>query len=97
MMQIYADDVSMVLRGSGPQGAVEAAHRLIGVLRRVLKDIGLTLSPQKCVNFLMFATSQVLNLFKKCDPSTRWMKAKENARMKALQTSVTSECREDPG
>ena len=87
MMQIYADDVSMVLRGADPEKVVEAAHRLIEVLTRVLQEIGLTLSAQKCKNFLMFARSQVLNLFKRSAPSSRWMKTKESARMKALSAS----------
>ena len=91
MMQIYADDISIVLRDTDSQRVAAAAHRLIEVLGRVLAEIGLKLSLQQCKNSLIFAMRQALGLFKRGDPSTRWMKVKESTRMKALKTLVTTE------
>ena len=71
MMQIYADDISIVLRGTDSKQVVAAAHRLIKVLEVALAEIGLKLSIQKCKNFLILAMRQALNLFKRGDPSPR--------------------------
>ena len=64
MMQIYADDISIVLRGMVSKQVVAAAHRLISVLEVALAEIGLKLSTQKCKNFLILAMKQALSLFK---------------------------------
>ena len=70
VMQIYTDDISIVLRDTDPQRAVAAAQRLMEVLEKVLAEIGLKLSPQKCKNFLILAMKQALNLLKRGDPAT---------------------------
>ena len=67
----------------------EQAHRLLGVLQQILARLGLALSPPKCKNFIIFSQGRALGLFKRGDPTTRWMKTKEEARHGALQLLTT--------
>ena len=64
---------------------VEQAHKILDALQRVLATLGLALSRPKCKNFVIFQLGRAMGLFKRGDPTTGWMKTKEEARRRALQ------------
>ena len=86
MMQIFADDISVVLSGVEPQEVIQMAQELIEILTWALNKIGLCLSLLKRKNFLIYAIDRALGLFKRGDPMSRWMQAKDEARSRALTT-----------
>ena len=59
----------MALKGDKVQEVIEMANRLARILQKVLKEIGLTLSIEKCRNFLIQMGENALCLFKRGDPT----------------------------
>ena len=85
MIQIFADDISIALRGRTAAEVAEIANKLGKILHEVLREIGLQLSSTKCKNFIVQLLRGTMQLFKRCDPTSRWFKGKEKIRQKALQ------------
>ena len=89
LIQIFADDISIALRGQKTANVAEQANKLGMILHQVLREIGLKLSPLKCKNFVIQILRGVMRLFRRGDPTSRWHKGKEKIRRQALKTQET--------
>ena len=76
LLQIFADDISVAVRGATVTEAVHYAEKLAKVLQRVPAAIGLHLSWHKCKNFLVQALRGGIRLFSRADPTSRRQRTK---------------------
>ena len=90
LIQIFADDISIAIRGQSTAKVVELANKLGDILRRVLWETGLKLIPLKCKNFVIQILRGAMRLFKRGDPTSRWRKEKDKIRRQAIQTQERS-------
>ena len=72
LLQVFADDISMAIKGNRALDVSEAANQLARIFYMARKQIGLTLSSEKCKNFLIQAGPNALRLFKRGGPTSRW-------------------------
>ena len=91
LLRVFAGDISRAPKGNSATDVSEAANQLARILHMVLKAIGLTLSIEKCKNFLIQAGSNALRLLKRGYLTLRWFKTKERVRLTAAETKVSSE------
>ena len=90
-MQVFADDISMAIKGKEMSKVVEMADKLAGILKEVLRQLGLTLSIEKCRNFLIQVGENAIRLFKRGNPTSRWFKTKEKVRKTAMQAEEAAQ------
>ena len=68
---VFADDISMAAMGKTAMEVTEMLNCLAIILQRTLREIGATLSAEKCKNFLIQMGGSALRLFKRGDPTTK--------------------------
>ena len=85
LIQISADDISVALRGRGVADIVTLAEKLGEILRKVLREKGLSRSQQKCKNFILQLQERALKMFKRGDPASRWHEGKEKVGQQAIR------------
>ena len=86
ILQVFADDISVALKGANMQDMMQTARKLGRILDSVLREIGLKLSIQKCKNFIMQALAGAIKQFKRGDPRSKWFRAKEVTRQNAVRS-----------
>ena len=88
ILQVFADDISVALKGADMQDLLGTARKLGQILDMVLREIGLKLSIQKCRNFILQALMGAIKQFKRGDPKSKWFRAKEVTRQNAARSLV---------
>ena len=74
-----------MVRNRNGVALIEQARRLRDVLQKVLAKLGLALGLPKCESFVILLQGGAMGLFKRSDPTTRWMQTREEARHRALR------------